>query len=142
MQARPHSGCPAQDNVTRFIVLAREPLLTLGSVPGQPTAEKWKTSIVFSLAAGLKPGQLFKALSVFALRDIDLTKIESRPMRSQPMVVGRTDGSAMTRRFNYLFYVDFIGNLADEPCQNALRHLREICPFMRVLGSYPADVTI
>ena len=141
-----------QDNVTRFIVLARDPLLgrggtsrSSGSAGDQQT---WKTSIVFSLAEG--PGQLFKSLSVFALRDIDLTKIESRPMRSQPLAVAPGEYSssaaasetATMRRFNYLFYVDFIGTLESEACQNALRHLQEICPFMRVLGSYPADRTI
>jgi arogenate/prephenate dehydratase len=138
-----------QDNVTRFIVLSRDPLLSLSSQTeagaagkADGTARKWKTSIVFSLSEGKKPGQLFKAMSVFALRDIDLTKIESRPMRSQPLVLGETSGSLSMRRFNYLFYVDFIGSLSDEHCQNALRHLQEICPFMRVLGSYPVDTTI
>lgn len=94
------------------------------------------------MAHGQKPGQLFKALSVFALRDIDLTKVESRPMRSQPLVIGQTDGEPNVRRFNYMFYVDFIGSLSDEHCQNALRHLEEICSFLRVLGSYPADTTL
>lgn len=57
-------------------VCTREPLLTRD---GEGEAAPFKTSIVFSLKEG--PGQLFKALSVFALRDIDMTKIESRPMR-------------------------------------------------------------
>ncbi|MFI5174746.1 MAG: bifunctional chorismate mutase/prephenate dehydratase, partial [Terriglobia bacterium] len=57
------------------------------------------------------------------LREIDLTKIESRP------VIGRP--------FEYLFYVDFIGNVAEERCQNALRHLGEVTDFLRVLGCYP-----
>ena len=87
---------------------------------------------------------LFKALSVFALRDIDLTKIESRPMRSQPLLLDNANGGSGSgdggqRAFNYLFYVDFKGSLADATSQNALRHLQEIAPFLRVLGSYPAD---
>lgn len=87
----------------------------------------YKTSIVFSLNQG--PGQLFKALSVFALRDIDMTKIESRPMRTNPILTVETasiDGGvpAGAQRFNYLFYVDFVGSLAEPRCQNALRHLQ------------------
>ena len=109
------------------------------------------------------PGMLFRALSVFALRDIDLTKIESRPMRSAPLLqptatAASTAAAAAAlgtaadaagqqqvppavtgRSFNYLFYVDFRGCLADEAAQNALRHLQEFAPFLRVLGSYPAD---
>lgn len=44
------------------------------------------------------------------------------------------------RRFRYLFYVDFVGNLADDLPQNALRHLQEVTDFMRVLGCYPMHV--
>jgi len=50
----------------------------------------FKTSVVFSLGEG--PGQLFKALSAFALRDIDMTKIESRPLRTNPLVVLKVNG--------------------------------------------------
>lgn len=50
--------------------------------------------------------------------------------------------SAGGQRFNYLFYVDFIGTLADVRCQNALRHLQEIAPFLRVLGTYPMDTEL
>lgn len=99
----------------------------------------WKTSIVFSLAEGA--GVLFKALSCFALRGIDLTKIESRPMRSAPLAVAPADGDAASSpgllRFSYLFYVDLAASTADVDTQNALRHLQEMAPFMRVLGCYP-----
>jgi hypothetical protein len=51
-------------------------------------------------------------------------------------------GGSAQRSFNYLFYIDFLGSLADPRCQNALRHLQEFAPFLRVLGSYPADTEL
>ncbi|KAK6124488.1 hypothetical protein DH2020_041769 [Rehmannia glutinosa] len=66
------------DNITRFLILAREPI-----IPG--TDRSYKTSIVFTLEEG--PGVLFKALAVFAMRDINLSKIESRPQRWRPLRV-------------------------------------------------------
>ncbi|XP_010456023.1 PREDICTED: arogenate dehydratase/prephenate dehydratase 2, chloroplastic [Camelina sativa] len=116
------------DNVTRFLMLAREPI-----IPG--TNRLFKTSIVFSLEEG--PGVLFKALAVFALRQINLTKIESRPLRKHPL---RASGGL--KYFDYLFYVDFEASMADEVAQNALRHLEEFATFLRVLGSYPVDTTM
>jgi arogenate/prephenate dehydratase len=95
----------------------------------------FKTSIVFSLGDG--SGQLFKALAVFSLRDLDLLKIESRPVRNNPLI---NDGSGSN--FNYLFYVDFMGKLCDDQVQNALRNLEELAPFVRVLGSFPMDVDL
>jgi prephenate dehydratase len=62
-------------------------------------------------------------MSAFALRDLNLTKIESRPLRGKP--------------WEYLFYLDFNGREAEEKVQYALRHLRELADFLRVLGSYP-----
>lgn len=79
-----------------------------------------KTSIAFKVAN--VPGALFKSLSVFALRDISLSKIESRPMRGRP--------------WEYVFYVDFLRG-DDEAARNALRHLREVADFVKVLGIYP-----
>jgi prephenate dehydratase len=80
-----------------------------------------KTSIAFHVKNS--PGVLFKSLSVFALRDISLSKIESRPMRGRP--------------WEYVFYVDFLRG-DDEPARNALRHLGEVAEFVKVLGVYPA----
>ena len=124
-----------KDNVTRFLVLSREPLVT-----DPEDSVKYKTSIAFSLKEG--PGMLFKALSVFALREIDLTKIESRPLRDKPIVVANGFAENSVKGFNYLFYIDFLGALSDPKCQNALRHLQEIAPFLRVLGSYPRDISM
>ncbi|KAJ0021482.1 hypothetical protein Pint_32239 [Pistacia integerrima] len=121
------------DNVTRFLMLAREPI-----IPG--TDRPFKTSIVFSLEEG--PGVLFKALAVFALRQINLTKIESRPLRNQPLRSADDNNSGSTKYFDYLFYVDFEASMANQNAQNALRHLKEFATFLRVLGSYPVDTTM
>jgi prephenate dehydratase len=101
------------ENYTRFV--APEPIIPEGEA---------KTSIVFSMDN--EPGSLFKSLAVFALRDIDLTKIESRPLQG--------------KRWQYFFYIDFIGSQAEERSRNALNHLQEITSFFKVLGSYPRGV--
>eukprot|EP00249_Psilotum_nudum_P011235 c23042_g2_i1 orf=638-1942(+) len=122
------------DNVTRFLMLAREPII--------PRVDKpFKTSITFTLEEG--PGVLFKALAVFALREINLTKIESRPLRKQPLriVDDSNNGTAKSVYFDYLFFVDFEASMADFRSQNALGHLQEFATFLKVLGSYPMDVT-
>ena len=100
-------------NTTRFIIIGRRPL---------SDAKPDKTTIVFTL--GNEPGALFKALSVFALRGIDLTKLESRPIPG--------------RKWEYLFYADVSASREDLPCARALAHLAEFAPSLRVLGSYPS----
>jgi prephenate dehydratase len=101
-----------KQNFTRFFLVRRERKVL-------PRANK--TSIAFSLKN--TPGALFKALSVFALRDISLAKIESRPVQGHP--------------WEYVFYVDLHCGLTRE-AGNALRHLAEITDFAKVLGVYPA----
>jgi len=107
-----------RQNFTRFFLLRRPDQPPL---PLKETGRKgWKTSIVFSTRN--QPGSLFRALSAFALRDLSLTKIESRPLRGRP--------------WEYLFYVDFLGNVEDERVQRALGHLQELCDLLRVFGCY------
>ncbi|XP_027172762.1 arogenate dehydratase/prephenate dehydratase 1, chloroplastic-like isoform X1 [Coffea eugenioides] len=119
------------DNFTRFIILARDPII--------PRTDKaFKTSIVFTLEEG--PGVIFKALAVFALRDINLTKIESRPQRKQPLRVVDDSNNGTAKYFDYLFYIDFEASMAESRAQNALGHLQQdFATFLRILGSYPID---
>ena len=105
-------------NYTRFLALAR-------SEDERPRAQErdvpMKTSIVYAQQDNV-PGSLFKSLAVFALRDIDLFKIESRPLVGSP---GK-----------YLFYLDLAGSMSEEPVQNALRHLEEVAASVKILGTY------
>jgi prephenate dehydratase len=100
-----------RENFTRFLLLSPKPVVA-------PRANK--VAIVFSTAN--VPGALYKCLSVFALRDIDLTKMESRPLSGRP--------------WEYFFYLDFHGNIKEERCRKALEHLDEVTNFLRVLGCY------
>jgi prephenate dehydratase len=104
-------------NYTRFLAIAKN---------GEPGEGAMKTSIVFSTQN--KPGGLFKSLTVFALRDINLLKIESRPLFGSP--------------WEYMFYLDLEGSNADEPCAKALGHLEELAASVRVLGTYEQGRTI
>jgi prephenate dehydratase len=102
-------------NFTRFFLLVRpdKPL---------PVAEgERKTSVVFRI--GNKPGALYRSLSVFAAENVDLTKIESRPIEGRP--------------WEYSFYLDFIGDRSDPAIQRALAHLAGLAESLRILGSYP-----
>lgn len=107
-------------NFTRFFLLRRQK--EAARRPSKTNPKRgWKTSLVFTTRN--IPGSLFRALSAFALRDLNLTKIESRPLRGKP--------------WEYLFYLDFLGHRDDPAAKNALGHLRELADFIRVLGSYP-----
>lgn len=107
-----------RQNFTRFFALRRPE--DVRHLRRKKNAQ-WKTSVVFSTRN--IPGALFRSLSAFALRDLNLTKIESRPLRGKP--------------WEYLFYLDFIGKVDEPACRNALGHLRELADMLRVLGSYP-----
>ncbi|XP_027925671.1 arogenate dehydratase/prephenate dehydratase 1, chloroplastic-like [Vigna unguiculata] len=118
--------------ISRYLVLARDPII--------PKADKpFKTSIVFTLNEG--PGVLFKALAVFALRDINLSKIESRPQRNRPLRVVDDSNTGTAKYFDYLFYIDFEASMTEPRAQTALAHLQEFATFLRVLGCYPIDTT-
>ena len=117
-----------KSNVTRFLALSREP------IPPTETTQPFKTSIAVSLKE--EPGALFKALACFSLRNINMTKIESRPLRTNPVT---SAGANQSMQFTYLFYIDLEANMADENMRNAIRHLQETATFLRVLGSYPRD---
>ena len=102
-----------QQNFTRFFLIKKR-----GKRP--KIAKAGKTSLVFSVKN--VPGALFRALSVFALRDLDLSKIESRPVRGKP--------------WEYMFFVDVLRG-RDRTLDLALKQLEEVAGFVKVLGVYP-----
>ena len=109
-----------RQNYTRFFLLERS-----GAKPRTPRSsgkKPWKTSLVFSTRN--VPGALFRALSALALRDLNLAKVESRPLRGKP--------------FEYLFYLDFLGRPGDPNVAHALSHLGELADYLRILGTYRA----
>jgi prephenate dehydratase len=109
-----------RQNYTRFFLL--EPRGSKPRTPRGAAQKPWKTSLVFSTRN--VPGALFRALSALALRDLNLVKLESRPLRGKP--------------WEYLFYVDLLGREDEPAVRNALGHLAELADFLRVLGSYRA----
>jgi prephenate dehydratase len=100
-------------NYTRFIVIAREPAKAAN-----------KVSLVY--ATENRPGALHRTLEVLQKRGLNLSKIESRPIAGKP--------------WEYLFYVDFTGDLHEKAVAAAVKDLREHTTFLKVLGSYPAAV--
>jgi hypothetical protein len=131
-------------NFTRFLLLGRKGVLQYltQNVPA-------KTSVVFTLPN--TPGALYKALACFSLRDIDFSKIESRPtsvsllnylkFRSQQKKNGndkKGNNSALSiPRFRYCFYLDFLDGQLSSNSENAMANLREFTEYVRILGSYP-----
>lgn len=108
-------------NFTRFLLIV--PPENAGSISVRNGARRWKTSLVLRLPN--KPGALFKALGAFAMFEIDLAKIESRPVAGRP--------------WEYAFYLDVIGHQEDPPLARALGNLSEMAEMLRVLGSYPTQ---
>jgi prephenate dehydratase len=109
-----------RQNFTRFFLLRTADYARRHPLGAAPNAQ-WKTSLVFSTRN--VPGSLFRALSAFALRDLNMIKIESRPLRGKP--------------WEYLFYLDFLGRADSPVAVHALNHLGEVADFLRILGCYP-----
>jgi prephenate dehydratase len=106
----------AADNVTRFV------WLSLSEAP-ESSRGTWRTSLVFSELGDDHPGALVDALTEFAVRGVNLTRIESRPLRRG---LGR-----------YLFFIDLEGSLTDRAVRESVDALRVKAESVRVLGSYP-----
>ena len=104
-----------KENYTRFFVLSKE---------DSPVTGKDKTSIIFS--AKHEPGSLYHALGEFAKRNINLTRIESRPTKKTA--------------WEYNFYLDFEGHRAEPNCAEALKALEKYATFIKILGSYPKAI--
>lgn len=111
------------ENYTRFLRLRRGP----ADARDLDERTRPRTSIVYAMRNNV-PGALFKSLAIFALRELDLLKIESRPLVGSP--------------FEYLFYLDFRGSIGEEPVLKALDHLEEIAAYVKILGSYPTGPMI
>jgi prephenate dehydratase len=105
------------DNETRFVWLARA-----GTEPDG--GDRFKTALVFWGAGSSGPGWLVRCLAEFAERDVNLTRIESRPLRQ--------------RLGEYMFFLDLDGRLGDERVAAAVGALRVHADVVRVLGSFPA----
>ena len=104
------------DNVTRFIWVAPRGAVPAGDGP-------WKTSLCFSELGADHPGALVEALTEFSSREVNLNRIESRPLRRE---LGR-----------YMFFVDLDGAAGDEDVAEAIAALRGKAENVHVLGSYP-----
>jgi len=104
-----------EENYTRFLVIAR-------AAASSPAGTPCKTSLVLSTLH--RKAALATCLNVLAAHDLNLTKLESRPMPDTP--------------FEYLFYLDFEGNLAEQGVADAVEELRSHTSYLKILGSYPA----
>lgn len=100
------------NNYTRFFIISKETA---------PKASRNKTSLVFAVKN--EPGSLYTILGSFARRNINLTKLESRPSRDKP--------------WEYVFYADFDGHIEDDISREIIRELKTITGYLKILGSYP-----
>ncbi len=100
------------NNVTRFLVISHK--------AAEPTGND-KTSILFSVKD--EPGILYRMLEPFARHGVNRSKIESRPVK--------------TKAWEYIFFLDMVGHLAEQQVRDAIEELRGFCQFLKILGSYP-----
>ena len=105
-----------KENHSRFFVVSRDPV----NVPLQVPA---KTTVIMSTVQ--KPGALVEALTVLKDNNLNMTKLESRPITGNP--------------WEEMFYIDFEGNLEDGPVQTAVESLKKLTRYLKVLGCYPSE---
>jgi len=117
----------SNDNVTRFVWIARSEGL---GKPEAPASTEWRTTLVFAELGADHPGALVDALGVFAARDVNLTRIESRPAH-------HVNGDKFT---SYMFFIDVEGGLDEPAIAEAVDDLRSHASSVKVLGSYPVGV--
>jgi len=103
------------NNITRFVVVGKAQ-----SAPGRDD----KTSLVFSVKD--KPGVLYRMLEPFAKKKINLSKIESRPLKNKP--------------WEYMFFLDMRGHREQGTVKRAIGTLEKNCTFLKILGSYPSGI--
>ena len=116
LQVLEHNFANQKENITRFIVLARDPIEVSEQIPA-------KTTIL--MKTGQQAGALVDALSVLRNHNIVMTKLESRPIHGTP--------------WEEMFYIDLQGNVHDYEMQVALKELAAITLYTKVLGCYPSD---
>ncbi|BEM66178.1 bifunctional chorismate mutase/prephenate dehydratase [Serratia marcescens] len=119
LQVLEHNLANQQQNITRFIVLARKAIDVSEQVPA-------KTTLI--MATGQQSGALVEALLVLRDNGIIMTKLESRPINGNP--------------WEEMFYIDVQANLRAETMQKALRDLAPITRSLKVLGCYPSDTVV
>ena len=105
-----------KENHSRFIVVAKQPVVVPLQVPAKTT---------FVMSTVQKPGALVEALLILKQNNINMTKLESRPIHGNP--------------WEEMFYIDVEGNTQDGPMQKAVDELKKITRYVKVLGCYPSE---
>ena len=120
-------------NTTRFLLLSKTPC----EIPRNPQYDV-KTSLCFWVPQCHTHGALHKVVAAFSLREVNMTKLESRPIPGKYLkAMLAAEDNMKLANFEYCFYLDIEGSSSDQAVERALNHLREISPFVRVFSSYP-----